>query len=109
VKNPLDYISDWWDRLVNDEEQLIEQDGLTVLAFTHRLSKRRTVAVVTATRSTGFNVVYHAYEVENVSQEGWAQLSRVISDHPTFGNLTVWMWHQGVEKPVETWTSEEMA
>ncbi len=108
MKHPLDYISDWWDRLVNDEDAVFEGEGLTVLVFTNRFTKRRTVAIVSVVKGTGFSVVYHAYEVENVSQDAWAHLLRILDDTPTFGHLTVWLWHQGVSEPKETW-SEEMA
>lgn len=108
MKHPSDYISDLWERIWNDEEVLFESKDLTVLAFTHRLSKRRAVAIVSAMRGQGFSVVFQAYEVENLSQDGWAQLLRILDDTPTFGHLIVWLWHQGVSDPAETW-QEDMA
>lgn len=106
MKHLADSISDWWDRLWNDEEVLLESKDLTVLAFTHRLSKRRAVAVVSAVRGQGFSVSFQAYEVENVSLDGWAHLLRILESTPTFGHLIVWLWHQGVSEPAETWQEE---
>lgn len=105
MKHPLDYISDWWNQIWYHEDELYSDGPLAVLAFTHRLSRRRTVAVVTAVRQRDW-VLYHAYEVEDLSLEGWAHLNRIIEGTPSVGELIVWLWHQGVCKPVETWKEE---
>lgn len=108
MKNPLDYISDLWERIWNDEDVVFDGDGLTVLVFTHRFTKKRAVAIVSAVPGRDFSVTFQAYEVENVSQDGWAHLLRILDDNPTYGHLIVWLWHQGVSQPAETW-QEEMA
>ena len=108
MKNPLDYISDLWEWIWFDEDVLFDGEGLTVLVFTQRFTKQRTVSIVSAVPGRDFSVLCQAYEVENVSKDGWAHLLRILDDTPTYGHLIVWLWHQGVSEPTETWT-EEMA
>lgn len=105
MKHPADYISDWWDRLRFREEELFQNDDLAILAFIHRLRKDRTISVVVA-RSAAFpTVTYSAYEVDDVSPDAYAQLLRIIEGGPTAAELIVWLWHQGVYKPVEEWVA----
>ncbi len=108
MKNPLDLISMWWDALWFAEDVAFDGDGLTVLVFTNRITKKRAVAVVSAVPGRDFSITFQAYEVENVSQDSWKHLLRILDDNPTYGHLIVWMWHQGVHEPTETW-QEEMA
>ena len=95
--------AEWWDRLLFRADELFKSDDLLILVFTHRMNRTREVSVVVARRSAFPVTVFSAYEVSNVTDEAYSQLLRIVEGGPTAGEMIVWLWHQGVDKPVEEW------
>jgi hypothetical protein len=107
--NPIKWIKDTWWLIWHKDFTLMESEYLTVLLTVSRWDGSTGATVITSRPSwSSFAMIFRAYEVPELSAEGHDQLVRLLElpGGPNHGQITVWLWHQGVSQPVDTWAGD---
>jgi phospholipase C len=84
---------------------LVERDDLTILQSKHLWSQQIGIMVLTSRPTLDPTIrQFQAFEIEDVDPVGHQQLLRLLEQTRggTVGQVTVWLWRQGVFYPVET-------
>jgi hypothetical protein len=105
VTTIIDWIKDTWWLIWHKDFTLLKSEHLNILISVSRWNGQ-TGAIVFMGRPTIHpgTMLFRAYEVADLTPEGHDQLVRLLElpEGPSQGQITVWLWHQGVHLPVET-------
>jgi hypothetical protein len=101
----LKWIKDFWWLLWHTDFTLVEREDLTILRSKHLWSQKIGIMVLTSRPTLDPTIrQFLAYEIDDLDLGGHDQLFRLLEQPkgPTIGQITVWLWRQGVFQPVET-------